>query len=329
MISVPIIATLSFAAGVVATRAARAAARRLNFMNAPNPIVPQHRAPVAYLGGIGIAAGALVVLVPVHLAGGDSGHALATTLGPPALAFLAVGLYDDLRTLTPARKLALQLMATGVAIFCGLRGHAIAGGVLAPLAAAAWVLLVVNAVNVTDVCDGLVAGTAAIALATIANTDPTLRTPTVAVAGATLGFLVFNWPPASIFLGDAGTHLLGYLIAAAGLVHVNAGPSIASGAVAVLTPGVFLFEVVVLVLARRRRGVAIWKGSPDHFALRLQARGSSRLHTDALAWTGAATYAIVAVSIVVVPAAAAVLLLASVGAVSVWAARTVLSYDVT
>jgi UDP-GlcNAc:undecaprenyl-phosphate GlcNAc-1-phosphate transferase len=283
------LALLAALAAWLCTGAARALAPRLGMVAAPNPIVPQHTRPVATLGGAGVAGGLAAALGAAALAG-----ALRPVEGLPAAAllggggaFLAVGLADDARPLAPLAKLAAQGAAAALAVGLGLRLFPAAPAAADGLLTAAWLLLLVNALNVTDVCDGLAAGIAAVTLAVVAAFVPELRSLAAAGAGACAGFLRFNLPPATVYLGDAGSHLLGFVLAVV-VAHGARGPSAATTAASMLLlTGVVLFEVALLVGARRRRGLPWWRGSPDHFALRLQAAGWSRARTDAAAWSAA------------------------------------------
>lgn len=283
------LALLAAAAGWLCTALARAAAPRVGMVSHPNPIVPQHTRPVAYLGGVGVAGGMAAALAAAWLLGAPPG---AGGMPWPALlaggaAFLLLGVADDARAFSPRAKLLLQVAAAALAAALGLRLFPFAPPAADALLTAAWLLVMVNAVNVTDVCDGLVAGIAAFTLGVVAAFVPELRGLAAVGAGACAGFLWFNYPPASIYLGDAGSHLLGFVLAVAtarGAWHPSAPTSVAS---MLLLAGVVLFEVVLLVRARRRRGIPWWRGSPDHFSLRLLARGWSRPRTDAAAWAAA------------------------------------------
>jgi UDP-N-acetylmuramyl pentapeptide phosphotransferase/UDP-N-acetylglucosamine-1-phosphate transferase len=103
------------------------------------------------------------------------------------------------------------------------------------------------------------------------------------VAGALAGFLVWYWPPARVFLGDAGSHIVGFLLAAvAAKASVGVGPW-ASAAILLLLVAVPIFELALLVTVRLRRGDAWWRASNDHLALRLQRRGWTRTHINAAA----------------------------------------------
>lgn len=146
-----------------------------------------------------------------------------------------------------------------------------------------WLLTLVNAVNLTDVCDGLVASLATVTLAAAAIVlrphDPSLY---LAGSGACAGFLLRNKPPAHIFLGDAGSHLIGFLLASASIEAIASGGAhnLVRGA---LVCGVFLFELLFITSVRIWKGLPWWRGSPDHFSLRLQAAGWSRGRLDTVA----------------------------------------------
>jgi UDP-GlcNAc:undecaprenyl-phosphate GlcNAc-1-phosphate transferase len=277
--------------GLVATRLSMACARRFGVMNYPNGIVPQHKIAVAYLGGFGVALGAFAALgvfqiltvlgwVPV-----DRLRQFPWGLTIGSALFLVLGLYDDLSVLRPAPKLALQLFAACAAMLAGTTPR-LTGNAICDLAlSCAWIVVVVNAVNVTDVCDGLVAGLSLLAFLFLSCLGPEHRFVDIILAGACLGFLVFNRPPARIFLGDAGSHLLGFLLAFLTLREVSTHARMSAYAAMILVAGVPLFEMTFLATVRTRKHLPFWQGSPDHFSLRLQAAGFSRGQTDLIAWS--------------------------------------------
>jgi UDP-GlcNAc:undecaprenyl-phosphate GlcNAc-1-phosphate transferase len=276
---------LAAGAGVACTWAARALARRLRIVNHPNPLVVQHTRPVAYLGGLGLAGGMGIAIA----AGGalwPGLRMLPDGVPPRALAiggvlFFALGLADDLRAFSVGPKLLLQLGAALAAAAAGLVGTDTGSGAMAVALAAGWMVVVVNAVNFTDVCDGLVSSIAVAVFGALAATEPGLGASPVVVAGAAVGVLAFNRPPATIFLGDAGSHLVGFLLAAATLAGAAGRPAWPALPWALLAAGVFLFEAAFITVQRLRKGLPWWRGSPDHFALRLQAAGVGRGRVDA------------------------------------------------
>lgn len=268
---IAIAALCAFAGGVAGTWTARRIAWRIGLVSRPNPIVPQHVTSVAYLGGIGVALGLLVGAAVVAA----SGSPIAPSLLGGTLAFTALGTVDDVRAFRPSHKLGLQ-----IAIAAAYAWHGSDGPVELVLAVL-WLVTIVNAVNLTDVCDGLVAGLSiACAVAVACVAEPELAT---VVAAATAGCLLFNRPPASIFLGDCGSHLLGFALGACWLAAWRADPSWTRAGAAVLGLGVFLLELGFLVVVRWRRGIPFWRGSPDHLALRLQAAGCTKQQTLAIA----------------------------------------------
>jgi UDP-GlcNAc:undecaprenyl-phosphate GlcNAc-1-phosphate transferase len=147
----------------------------------------------------------------------------------------------------------------------------------------------VNAVNLTDVCDGVVSGLAAVAFwwigATVAAPSGVLLIASAAAAGGCVGFLFHNAPRARVFLGDAGSHWVGYTLSALLLLAPPEDSAVRRTGLGTLIAGVFLFELVLLIASRLRRGVPVWRGSNDHFTLRLQAAGLSIWQTVLSAWT--------------------------------------------
>jgi UDP-GlcNAc:undecaprenyl-phosphate GlcNAc-1-phosphate transferase len=270
--------------GAGATWLARGFAWQFGIVSQPNAIVPQHTRPIAYLGGVGIAAataGALLLADRLDWTGYPVARADLIVGGT---LFLAIGVADDLRPFHPFPKFALQVVAALIATY--LRTGFEPGGVdlLTAILSVLWIATLVNAVNITDVCDGLAAGLACIQFVALAILVPADALWGLVIAGSCVGFLFFNLPAASIFLGDAGSHLLGFWLAALTLDVMDAGRSMAQVIQALLIGGVPLLELIFVTTMRIRKGIPWWKGSPDHFSLRLQAAGLSRWATDALAW---------------------------------------------
>ncbi len=286
-ITTPLLAAgTAFVAGVPLVWLARAAAKRTGFVAHPNPIVASHRSPVPYLGGAAIA-------VAMLLAGAFVRPALGTAAVLPGLAFLLLGLADDRRAFAAAPKFALQVAAAGCAVAAGARapltGMPIADAMLSGL----WILVLVNAFNFVDVCDGLLAGVALVFFAFAAIAIPQGRDLAALAAGATLALLTANRPPAKIYLGDAGSHLLGFVVA---WLCLAPGPHAVGMTRAAWALAVPLAELVFITAVRIAKGLPWWKGSPDHFALRLQARGWGAWRVDLCAWSAAAAFAAVGVA---------------------------------
>jgi UDP-GlcNAc:undecaprenyl-phosphate GlcNAc-1-phosphate transferase len=204
--------------------------------------------PTPRLGGAAIFL-ACVLVIGVAAGAGT----LSLRIAPPrVLAFLCgallvagIGAVDDFHRLRPHVKLAVELCAALIVVCagsCRIAGISVPGGVLAlgPWAVPftiVWIVLVTNALNLIDGIDGLAAGTAAIALLTVAVIARGFGFPLVAafaatIVGACLGFLVFNLHPASIFLGDSGSLFLGFSI---GVLSAYARAKESTGAITIGT----------------------------------------------------------------------------------------------
>jgi|GEM_PF-478604 len=318
--------------GYLATLLVRAIAIRIGFVDQPNPIVPQHTLPVALAGGVAIAIGFLLALVGVYAVDGllrpDIPNNLALTWLVPLLAFLVLGFVDDVVRLTPRIKLMAQMVAAAGAVSVGWECAFTGVGIIDTALSWLWIVLIVNAVNLTDVCDGLVAGMVAITLLALGHADGNGAILAVILSGACVGFLVLNAPPAKIFLGDAGSHFLGAALAGTTLTSAVGGTAGPPLVYMVLLTSPFLFELTLLVIVRHRKGLAFWRGSSDHFSLRLQAAGLTRLQTVLVAWlvTAVCSVEALAASEVGVAVRWALLLFTAAGFVVCW--RYVLRHDV-
>lgn len=273
-------------AGALATDLARRLALRVNFVNQPNPIIPQHTAPVPYLGGVGVVAGLTMAIAMLWVTSDDELRANIQHFVEPAWSlglsgYLVLGTVDDARTLRPMEKFGFQSALAVSVVWLGLSAPWSGIAVLDAALSVLLILTVINAVNLTDVCDGLVAGIAAVAF-TFYGLMSGASVVAFASAGACLGFLVFNKPPARIYLGDGGSHALGFLLAALAIASIQESSERLGIVSAVLPMGVFLFELVFLTAVRVAKGLPWWRGSPDHFSLRFQAAGLSKLQTDLL-----------------------------------------------
>lgn len=235
-----------------------------------------HSRPTPLLGGGAIALAVLLILavtLPQTIP--------AATVLVGALGALALGLLDDVRRIAPSSKLAGQAMLGAFLALGGVRVEIVDIAPVAFVLTVLWVVAIMNAVNLIDNMDGLAAGVGAIAAGTLgilaADEAPLAAAVALATAGACLGFLVHNFSPARIFMGDAGSLLLGFLLAAAGLLHTASGA--ANVGVAVLAPLAVLalpiFDSAFVATLRRRAGRSISAGGRDHTSHRLAALGLS------------------------------------------------------
>jgi UDP-GlcNAc:undecaprenyl-phosphate GlcNAc-1-phosphate transferase len=269
---IPLVATL------ILTPMAGRLAGRFDVMDRPGGH-KTHLGATPYLGGLAVAGGLLLV---GWLSAGASGQLLVTVGGALVLGF--VGLLDDVQPVSPWIRLAYQVVAAIALWLVGVRAGVFdATWVDLPITVL-WVVAVTNAFNFIDNMDGIAAGVATasgLGIAAIAgyNGDYLVTSLALATSGAALGFLRYNIPPARIFLGDAGSMLLGFMIAALILkLDLPVGPPAPRVLSTVLLAGVPLFDLSVVVIARLRDRRPIWHGSTDHTSHRMTAAGRSRRH---------------------------------------------------
>ena len=217
---------------------------------------------------------------------------------PLALSFIAgclalhlMGLWDDRRAMGPYTKLVVQLAVAAalVAYNPSLRAVTALGAVPSFVLTVLWITAVTNAFNFLDNMDGLSAGVACMCAVAFFVTTLTLPDPQWFVAaslalliGALLGFLCFNFPPASIFMGDGGSLVVGFVLGVLTIrtTYLPRGEDLGAGWYAVFVPvivlAVPLYDLVVVSLIRVSRGRSPFKGDTNHFSHRLVARGMSR-----------------------------------------------------
>lgn len=250
-------------------------ARRYRILDHPKPN-KIHRRATPYLGGVAVAVG----LVSVAAVTSGLASQILTVLAC-TIVVCGLGLVDDWHGAGPVVKLLVEA-AAGTALWVVGIGAGVFGTTALDLPLTiAWVIVVTNAINLVDNMDGLASGiTAAAALAffaiAAARGEFLVASLAMAVAGASLGFLAFNFPPARIFLGDAGSLPLGFLLASLGLQLDLMGPSAQIRvAIPVLAVAVPLLDMLVVVTVRLRERRPIYLGGTDHSSHRLAAGGMS------------------------------------------------------
>ena len=276
-----LIAVLVAALGVSwgLTRALRSVLPGVGLVSAPDP---NHPDPVPLGGGIAIWTTALGGM----LALGALGHGvdeLWLPFGGASLLFVA-GVWDDLKVMSPRTKLLLQFGAA-VAMVAGGISFPLGEGlewVAVPMTIL-WFVGLTNAFNLVDNMDGLLPGVAAVAAFFVgvfgfATGRPETGAISLVVSMACIGFLPHNLPPAKIFLGDAGSMFLGFLLA--GLAIGDSWAGTANLAFTILAPTLLLavpiFNTTFVTITRKLSGVPISRGKADHINYRLLAHGLSR-----------------------------------------------------
>ncbi len=264
---------LSFLLAFYGTPIARKVAIRYNILDNPDGLLKKQKEPVPYLGGVIVY---FAFISPISLMFEFNKPLLGILFASSIL--LLVGLFDDLRALTPGIKFTFQIIATYILIKSGIHINLI---FIPPWLNAAlsflWLLTAINAFNIIDIMDGLASGIGLVSSMTILviafnNGDFFISIMALSLAAALAAFLRFNWQPARIYLGDAGSMLLGLLIGSMSImVSYTTGNNLAFLA-AFLVMGFPLFDLVYVIVIRLFLGLSPFRGSPDHFALRLRKK---------------------------------------------------------
>lgn len=251
-----------------------------------------HRAPMPYLGGLAIYIGFMVFLLAIavrsHSDQADVGTPLLQAIAIVAGATLMVGLglVDDQRALPPGIKMAGQFIAAGLLVASGIHFHFNHYSYLDIPVSIVWIVGITNAFNLLDNMDGLSVGVAAIACLyffTLALLEPHVKqfivaSMAIALGGGCLGFLFFNFNPARIFMGDAGSLFLGFMMSVLGLkININGFPNLhaVNFFVPIVVLGVPIFDTTLVTISRLRRHVSPAQGGRDHTSHRLLLLGLS------------------------------------------------------
>ena len=281
-------------------------------LDLPTSLHKSHTKAVPYLGGVAILIGVTLVSY-LALAFSNftvSNFLLATSVLGPALAMGLIGLWDDLKNLPPLPRFIGQSVAGLVVAAALVLGSNVAnptGSTFADvLITVIWVVGICNSINFFDNLDGGAAGTAAISAIfltylAINSGQAFVAALSIVVAGATLGFLIWNRAPARIYMGDAGALFLGVLLATLTIrLNPDTQTSIGSFATPILLLAIPILDTTVAVLSRLRRGVSPFLGGKDHLSHRLVRAGLSRKMAAIALWLLSATFALFAVILTIV-----------------------------
>jgi len=262
-----------FTAGILSlyfTPIMRRGAIQFGIVDNPDGKLKNHREPVPYMGGIAIYLAFLLALAfTFHFNKEALGLLLAGTI------VLLLGLIDDLGVLKPWVKLAGQLVAVLVLVKSGImiKLTFVPTYISIPLTFL-WLVGMTNAFNIIDIMDGLSAGVAFIAClaffgVALVNGRVTIAIMAIALAGSVLGFLRYNYSPARIYMGDAGSMFLGLIIGALAMIGSYTQHNVLGFLAPVMILGIPIFDTAFVMLVRWKKGLPVFRGSPDHFAIRL------------------------------------------------------------
>ncbi len=258
---------------------------------------------IAFWGGIG-----LLVMIDPHAASGmikQSRHIIGLFAG--SIVIIAVGIWDDVRGVKPVVKLLAQAMAGLIVFYAGFQIQSlhtpfgpIRFGMMSLPVTLLWIMGTCNAVNLIDGIDGLATGVSLVAsitvfvLAVIAGYMPTAWLM-AALAGATLGFLVYNFHPASIFLGDTGSLLLGFLIGCTVLLSASYRHAAVGLAIPLIIFALPIADTFLAVLRRWSKRMPISAADREHIHHRLLKLGYSQPQAVTILYALALFFGIVAI----------------------------------
>ncbi len=251
-------------------------ARRVGAVARPRPD-RWHTRPTALLGGIAIFLAVVITQLGFGLLRPDD---IGWFMG--WVIMFVLGLVDDLRRIRPSIKLSGQVLAAGVVLVAGSRLSWTGIEVIDCVLTAFWLIGITNALNLIDNMDGLAAGVGAIAAVCFAlqfmvagQTGPALNA--AILAAALVGFLIYNFNPASIFMGDSGSQFIGFYLACTALSFptVVGEYRVAHIVVPILILAAPIFDTSFVTVTRLREGRPISQGGRDHTSHRLVARGCS------------------------------------------------------
>ena len=308
------------------TPVAMQVARQYGLVDRPDGKLKRQAEPVPYLGG---AAVYLAFLVTLGITYSFSREVLALLLAGTMVVLL--GLVDDIGAISPRAKFLGQALAVLVLMKAGILIQItwLPWWASWPLTLL-WLVGITNAINLIDIMDGLAAGVglvSALVLLAVAlvNGNHQIAILTATLAGALAGFLRYNFQPARIYLGDTGSLFIGLNLGALAMI----GRYTEHNPLGVLVPlvilGVPIFDTLFVMYVRRRRGVSMFLGSPDHVALRLRRWRLSVRQTVAVSYATAALLGAAGIAIMLLDprGALAVLggLVAAALAIALWLRR--------
>ena len=289
MYSLILLGFVAFLTSLVLTPVVRNLFRRWGFVDHPGER-KIHQHPIPRVGGIAIVIAYVTAYGVLYLVGLRGGAMIWSPVSsiwiwnllPAGIVILAVGLWDDLIGLLPWQKILGQIIAASLAYMAGVHvvsfgGHAFAHWWNFPVTLL-WLLLCTNAVNLIDGVDGLAAGvglfaTTTMLIAALLQHNVILAFATVPLAGALLGFLRFNFNPATIFLGDSGSLFIGFFLGCYGVMWSQKSATILGMTAPLMALSIPLLDTSLAIIRRFIRQKPIFAADRGHIHHRLLDRG--------------------------------------------------------
>ena len=274
----------------------RKIALKYGVIDSPTESHKTHKYPIPYLGGVAIVVGVTLVTYGASLLSNFSKSTfwLASTVLLPALVLAVVGLVDDIRKLSPWSRFLVQniigIFSAFVLIITNTVGSP-SGSILIDICVTIiWLVGLTNAINFFDNLDGGASGTVAISstflfLLAYQSGQILISAMAVVLVGSTAGFLIWNRPPARIYMGDAGARFLGLILASLTIrLEPNPINKWASFSVPIFLVAIPILDTSVVVVKRLSRGISPFQGGQDHLSHRLMRLGLSKKQAVISLW---------------------------------------------
>ena len=292
----------------VLTPLVRKVALRIEILDAPTESHKTHKEAIPYLGGVAIIIGTcLTTYLAILVSGQASALSLVSAVLIPAVLMGVIGLVDDIKKLSPWPRFIAQnlfgLVIAVILIATSTLGSPTGNTIIDVAITTLWIVGITNSINFFDNVDGGASGTVAISslflfFLALQGGQYAIAALSLVLTGATTGFLLWNKPPARIYMGDAGALFLGILIATLTLrFDPNPINLSASFALPILLLAVPILDTSVAVISRLRRGISPFQGGQDHLSHRLMRAGFSKRQAVLSLWLISAFYCFIAMAI--------------------------------
>ena len=274
----------------------RILAFRYGVIDSPTESHKTHKNPIPYLGGVAIVIGVVAVSYGASLVSNFSKATfwLASSALLPAIFMGLIGLIDDIKKLTPWSRFSVQnvvgLISAITLVATNTVGSPTGSKILDVLVSVLWIVGLTNAINFFDNVDGGASGTVAISalflfILAFQGGQILISALAIVVVGSTLGFLLWNRPPARIYMGDAGALFLGLLIASLTIrLEPNPINDFAAFSIPFFLMAIPIMDTSVAVIKRIYRGVSPFQGGRDHLSHRLMRLGLSKRQAVVSLW---------------------------------------------
>ena len=292
----------------VLTPLVRKVALRIEILDAPTESHKTHKEAIPYLGGVAIIIGTcLTTYLAILVSGQASALSLVSAVLIPAVLMGVIGLVDDIKKLSPWPRFIAQnlfgLVIAVILIATSTLGSPTGNTIIDVAITTLWIVGITNSINFFDNVDGGASGTVAISslflfFLALQGGQYSIAALSLVLTGATTGFLLWNKPPARIYMGDAGALFLGILIATLTL-RFDPNPIYlsASFALPILLLAVPILDTTAAVISRVRRRISPFQGGQDHLSHRLMRAGLSKRQAVLSLWIISAFYCLIAIAI--------------------------------